>query len=1079
MKKQILLLLLLISSFHLYAGNRTEQEMKEAASKALVSNTRRVANVNELKELLSLAKLKVYGYEKGGFAVVTKDERFESVIGVSSDTFNGSSPCGFKWWIETVNKNMQNSESKGVKEIDQSKIRRRAEGVSPLITTIWGQERPYNDFCTFTNNSSIYQCVTGCVATALAQIMNFHHFPICGTGTNSYNINYNNSFTITFAEDFSLSVYDWDNMLNDYSSYSNTRISDTYTQAVAKLMKDCGVATNTRYSDNTHGSSSSAYNALNALKTYFKYDNATQPYVRSNYERENWLSIIYEALDNGKPIFYCGTEGEGSESSGHAFVLNGYDSTGKVYINWGWDGRYNGYYDIDLLNPSNSQFNYNQTMIVAVPGTDETVLQTITISSIGSGSVTCRNGSQVRNNSQTFKVKDGDNIVLSFTPDIGCTIKKVKVNGTDVTNNVSNNQYELSNIQTAITVDVEFENDSMSISEYNTYITCGNGSMTKIQSGSSFTVIVKFSLTNSGNSSINVTKIIGKDPDTKEILFSLTDTDVNGELLANSDKNYSVQFNQDISKYPEFEIEYIWNNLNYAYFSAQNRILTIQSNDFGSIVFAGISVLDSTKRFSVKSGGEATIEILPNIDCELYKLTVNNSDVTSNISNNQYTINNINSNISVIALFDSNSEDGPTVDGHEYIDLGLSSMKKWSVVNYGANKPEETGSYIYYNSDVVKGNWGENWRMPTKEEIQELLDECEWTWTELNGMNGFCIKGPNGNTMFLPAAGYYDTLWSTTQQRGNTAYYLTSTKEPISSYTWILKANSSSKKLAKDILTSLERYSIRPILNTYNLTYMVDGEVYKMYVNKKGDTIVPEPEPEPINETYIFSGWSEIPETMPAYDIVVTGTFSRYFDVGNLTKIVNFIMCNNASAEDIVLYDLNSNEKLDIGDVILIVKFILNNSNDVSNYVGRRVGEIAYLNQYTAAQFEVKTAGNVDIRLVKSMKQTHQLMYQQKDANTYAVVVYSLSNQLMQPENGKIIETDNDSDILSIENVTVATPTGETSYYQTLPATTGIEQIDNDNGNAVIYDLKGNRLNAVKKLEKGVYIFNGKKIITK
>ena len=264
----------------------------------------------------------------------------------------------------------------------------------------------------------------------------------------------------------------------------------------------------------------------------------------------------------------------------------------------------------------------------------------------------------------------------------------------------------------------------------------------------------------------------------------------------------------------------------------------------------------------------------------------------------------------------------------------------------------------------------------------------------------------------------------------------------------------------------------------YKLTYLVDGEEYKSYYIEYGEAITPEVEP--TKETYKFSGWSEIPETMPAHDVVVTGTFERYFDVGNLTKAVDFVMNNSASAEDVALYDLNNNKKLDIGDVILIVKFILNNnSNNAPNYIGRRAGEIADLAQYTAAQFEVKTTGDVDIRLVKSMEQTHQMMYQQKDANTYAVVVYSLTNQLMQPENGKIIETDNNSDILSIENVTVATPTGETAYYQTLSATTGIEQIDNENGTAVIYDLKGNRLYDGKALNKGIYIVNGKKAVVR
>ena len=264
----------------------------------------------------------------------------------------------------------------------------------------------------------------------------------------------------------------------------------------------------------------------------------------------------------------------------------------------------------------------------------------------------------------------------------------------------------------------------------------------------------------------------------------------------------------------------------------------------------------------------------------------------------------------------------------------------------------------------------------------------------------------------------------------------------------------------------------------YKLTYLIDNEFYKSYELEFDAIIIPEAEP--TKETYKFSGWSEIPETMPAHDVVVTGTFERYFDVGNLTKAVDFVMNNSASAEDVALYDLNNNKKLDIGDVILIVKFILNNnSNNAPNYIGRRAGEIADLAQYTAAQFEVKTTGDVDIRLVKSMEQTHQMMYQQKDANTYAVVVYSLTNQLMQPENGKIIETDNISDILSIENVTVATPTGETAYYQTLSATTGIEQIGDENGTVVVYDLKGNRLNSGKALNKGIYIVNGKKAVVR
>ena len=261
----------------------------------------------------------------------------------------------------------------------------------------------------------------------------------------------------------------------------------------------------------------------------------------------------------------------------------------------------------------------------------------------------------------------------------------------------------------------------------------------------------------------------------------------------------------------------------------------------------------------------------------------------------------------------------------------------------------------------------------------------------------------------------------------------------------------------------------------HKLTYMVDGEEYKSYIIESGTAITPEPEP--TKDTYKFSGWSEIPETMPNHDVIVTGTFERYFDVGHLAKVINFVMKSNASASDVALFDLNNDEELNIGDVILIVKNILNHGTNSMAAIGRRAGEMIDLTQYTAAQFEVKMADSKDIRLVSSMAQTHQLMYQQKDENTYSVVVFSLSNQLMNPENGSIIEMNGVES--SIQNVVMAKPNGETDCYHGLPVSTGIQQIENGTSSAVIYDLKGNRLNSVKALDKGIYIVNGKKAVVR
>ena len=134
-------------------------------------------------------------------------------------------------------------------------------------------------------------------------------------------------------------------------------------------------------------------------------------------------------------------------------------------------------------------------------------------------------------------------------------------------------------------------------------------------------------------------------------------------------------------------------------------------------------------------------------------------------------------------------------NGHEYVDLGLPSGLKWATCNVGANSPEEYGdyfawgetepkttynwdSYKYYDGsnltkltkytgndskteldpedDAATVNWGGKWRMPTKEEQDELLNNCAWTWISQNGVNGYKVTGPNGNSIFLPAAGCMD-----------------------------------------------------------------------------------------------------------------------------------------------------------------------------------------------------------------------------------------------------------------------------------------------------------------------------------
>ncbi len=133
------------------------------------------------------------------------------------------------------------------------------------------------------------------------------------------------------------------------------------------------------------------------------------------------------------------------------------------------------------------------------------------------------------------------------------------------------------------------------------------------------------------------------------------------------------------------------------------------------------------------------------------------------------------------------------------VDLGLSV--KWACCNVGATAPEEYGDYFAWGETTPKGeytwgncktmeknigdisgnpaydaataNWGGSWRMPTETEIQELIDNCTWQWTTVNGVEGQKVTGPNGNSIFLPAAGW--RYGSSLSFAGSNGYYWSST----------------------------------------------------------------------------------------------------------------------------------------------------------------------------------------------------------------------------------------------------------------------------------------------------------------
>ena len=354
---------------------------------------------------------------------------------------------------------------------------------------------------------------------------------------------------------------------------------------------------------------------------------------------------------------------------------------------------------------------------------------------------------------------------------------------------------------------------------YNKYVTCIYRSSNITQNGSNIQNSVGFEIMNSGNRSIYITKLVTKDPDTKEILATSTDTNILGQLEGGETKVLSVKLKKDIV--PIWELTYTYDNKEYSYDNTQYVLLYITANKYGMVKFADTKIGEDTRRFSIMPGADATIEFVPGNGCVLSEISINGTEMTSDIVDDRYIISNITYRTNVIAVFDKNSGNNQSINGHEYVDLGLPSGKYWSTVNYGAKNPEDNGSYLsIHNLGTVSSKWGDYWKSPTKDDLQELLDMCDWMWTELNGTNGFIIKGPNGNTMFLPAAGMHYSLYNS--YVGSVAYYCTSTHDDYSRY-WIFKGDTSEKEFALES-GLLYEYPVRPISTVRNESvFSVDG----------------------------------------------------------------------------------------------------------------------------------------------------------------------------------------------------------------------------------------------------------------
>ena len=372
------------------AGNanpRTKAQIEQIASKSLASNgiTRRAPG-QKLQRINANAVYSIYGYKQGGYVIVSNDDVLPEVLAYSDGAFDKDNlPDGLRWWLSA----MTNTGAQLIKKnVAQSPVApnpdRYAASVAPLVTAQWGQEKPYNDQCPVAYSTASHRAarsVTGCVATAMAQIMKYYKYPAQGKGTASVSYYWPDApgHAKTATVDFSQATYDWDNMLD---TYTNVDYSKAQGDAVAQLMYHCGVAANMSYDPD--GSGAYTANAAYGLRNNFGYASTVRVATRSSYDIRPWMDLVYTELSASRPILYTGNDVK--TGYGHAFVVDGYTAEGLVHVNWGWDGLDNGYYDISLLDPKTQgmQFANYQDMIIGIQTTEpEKLSATVNVTAPG------------------------------------------------------------------------------------------------------------------------------------------------------------------------------------------------------------------------------------------------------------------------------------------------------------------------------------------------------------------------------------------------------------------------------------------------------------------------------------------------------------------------------------------------------------------------------------------------------------------------------------------------------------------------------------------------------------------------
>ncbi len=258
----------------------------------------------------------------GGFVIVAGDDRMPDILGYSEkgNINMRNIPCNMEWLMNCYTQTLDSLNAYGITHKWSSRRSNNFATIEPLIMTTWGQHAPYNKYCPEIEGE---KCPTGCVATAMAQIINYKKWPQGETtAVDAYTTH--SGISMPALEP---TTFDWSNMTDD---------------DIARLMLYCGQAARMNYLLSGSGTGEPS----EALKSVFGYSNSTKSWLIKIFESEHLIETVYNELADDRPVFYTGYSK--TNNDGHAFVVDGYKD-GMFHINWGWNGDADGYFDITGL----------------------------------------------------------------------------------------------------------------------------------------------------------------------------------------------------------------------------------------------------------------------------------------------------------------------------------------------------------------------------------------------------------------------------------------------------------------------------------------------------------------------------------------------------------------------------------------------------------------------------------------------------------------------------------------------------------------------------------------------------------